>query len=163
MHALIMWLFIVVCLAASAAATQSTAKPASGTSAIRACSLLTRDLVAKYDTLTPKVRDLFKPEEEAIGTHGSSCNDGGIILQVDPFVRHDDLRKSPGKDWQPVGGLGDAAFFRDNGGRWGELIVWTGRHHFTLQISVPNGGTAESVKPNATGLATALIAKLKAY
>ena len=84
-------------------------------------------------------------------------------MQVDPFVRHDDLRKSPGKDWQPVAGLGDAAFFRDNGGRWGELIVWTGSRHFTLQISVPNGGTAAAVKPNATGLATALIAKLKGY
>ena len=95
MHALVMWILIVAGLAASAAA-QSTAKPASGTPAIRACSLLTRDLVAKYDTFNPKMRDLFKPEEEAIGTHGSSCNDGGILLQVDPFVRHDVLRKSPG-------------------------------------------------------------------
>ena len=163
MHALVMWLLIVVCLAASPAAAQSTAKAASGPPALRACSLLTRDLVAKFDTLNPKVRGLFKPEEEAIGTHGSSCDDGGILLQVNPFVRHDDLRKSPGKDWQRVDGLGDAAFFKDNGGRWGELIVWTGRRHFTLQISVPNGATAASVKPNATGLATALIAKLKAY
>lgn len=163
MRASVMWLLIVACFAASAAAAQSTAKPASVKPAIRACSLLTRDLVAKYDTLNPKVRDVFKPEEEAIGTHGSSCNDGGILLQVDPFVRHDDLRKSPGKDWQPIAGLGDLAFFRDNGGRWGELMVWTGSRHFTLQISVPDGATAASVKPNATGLATALIAKLRGY
>lgn len=163
MRAIVMSLVIIAGLTASEAAAQSTATPASGKPALRACSLLTRDLVAKYDTFNAKVRDLFKPEEEAIGTHGSSCNDGGILLQVDPFVRHDHLRKSPGKDWQPVAGLGDAAFFRDNGGRWGELIVWTGRRHFTLQISVPNGATAASVKPNATGLATALIAKLKAY
>jgi hypothetical protein len=161
MRAIVLGLLIVSNLAASAAASQSAAKPASGKPAIRACSLMTRDLVAKYDTLNPKVRDFMKPEEEAIGKHGSSCNDGGIFLQVDPFLSHGELRKKPPKDWQPVAGLGDAAFFRDNGGRWGELIVWTGPHHFTLQISVPTGGTAESVKPNATGLATALIAKLK--
>lgn len=163
MRAIVMSLLIVACLTGFAAAEQSTAKPAPGKPAIRACSLLTPDLVAKYDTFNPKVRDLFKPEEGAIGTHGSSCDHGGILLQIDPFVRHADLRKSPGKDWQPVAGLGDAAFFKDNGGRWGELIVWTGSHHFTLQISVPDGGTAASVKPNATGLATALIAKLKSY
>lgn len=149
-------LLVVASFAATAAAAQTAGKPG-----IRACTLLTRELVAKYDTHSAKVRDMFKPEEEAIGAHGSSCSDGGIMLQVDPFVRHNDLRKSPGKDWRPLPGIGDTAFFRDNGGRWAELMVWTGPRHFTLQISVPNGGTAESVKPNAVGLATALIQKLK--
>ena len=152
-----------VVVAASAAVAQTGTKPAAGKPAIRACALLTRDLVAKYDTHNPKIREMFKPEEEAIGNHGSSCSDGGIFLQIDPFVRHDDLRRSPAKDWQPVAGIGDTAFFRNNGNRWGELIVWTGSHHFTIQLSVPNGGTAESIKPNTTGLATALIAKLKSY
>jgi hypothetical protein len=156
--------FIVVgCLSAGAAAAQSTAKPATGKPAIRACSLLTRDLAAKYGTHNPKMLELFKPEEEAIGAHGSSCNDGGIFLQVDPFVQSDNLRKSPAKDWQPVAGVGDTAFFHDNRGRYAELIVWSGSHHFTLQMNVPDGKTAESVKPNATGLAMALLTKLKAY
>ena len=66
MRAIVLGLFIVSCLAATAAASQSAAKPASAKPAIRACSLLTRDLVAKYDTLNPKVRDFMKPEEEAI-------------------------------------------------------------------------------------------------
>ena len=154
-------LSLVACLAAGAAAAQSTTKPATGKSAIRACSLLTRDLATKYGTHNPKLFELFKPEEEAIGTHGSSCSDGGIFLQVDPFVQSDNLRQSPAKDWQPVAGVGDTAFFHDNRGRYAELIVWSGSHHFTLQISVPDGKTAESVKPNATALATALIAKLK--
>lgn len=130
---------------------------------LRACALLTRDLVAKYDTQNPKLREMFKPTEESVGAHGSSCDDGGIFLQVDPFARPDELRKSPGKDWHPVAGIGDAAFFRDNGGRWAELMAWTGSHHFTLQIGIPAGGTAELVKPNAAGLATALIGKLKAH
>lgn len=154
-------LMAAVAVAASAAAAQSPVKTAPATPAIHACALLTRDLAAKFDTQNPKVRALFKPTEEAIGTHGSSCTDGGILLQVDPFVRDAELRKSPGKEWQPLAGVGDTAFFRDNGGRWAELIVWSGRHHFTLQIDVPNGATAESVKPKAVGLATALIARLQ--
>jgi hypothetical protein len=164
MRATITSLSVAVSLAlASAAVAQSSAKPASGKTAIRACALMTRDLVAKYDTQSPKIREMFKPEEEAIGTHGSSCNDGGFFVQIDPFVRSDDLRRSPAKDWQPVAGVGDTAFFHNNKNRWAELIVWTGSHHFTIQLNVPDGGTAESVKSNTTGMAAALIAKLKAY
>ena len=158
MRVIIGSVFLTACLTAGVAAAQPAAK-----SPIRACTLLTRDLVAKYSTQNAKLRELFKPEEEAIGTHGSSCNDGGIFLQVDPFVRSDNLRKWPAKDWQPVAGVGDTAFFHDNRGRYAELIVWSGSHHFTLQMNVPDGKTADSVKTDATGLATALIAKLKSY
>ena len=152
-------LSIVACFAATPAA--QTGKPGSGKPAISACALLTPDLVEKYDTQDPKIRKMIPREEEAIGSHGSMCDDGGILIQVNPFLRHDDLRKSPGKDWQPLAGVGDTAFFHNNGGRWAELMVWTGKHHFTIQLSIPNGATAESIKPRTTGLASALIAKLK--
>ena len=152
---------IVVCLAASPSAAQS-GNPSSGRSAIRACELLTPDLVAKYDTQNPKIRELVPKHEEPIGSHGSSCDDGGILIQINPFLRSDTYRKSPPKDWQPISGVGDTAYFHNNGDRWAELMVWTGRHHFTIQLSVPNGSTAEAQKPGTIGLATALIAKLKA-
>lgn len=152
---------VVLAFAACVVAAQSAGQSAPAKPAVHACAVLTRDLVTKYDTLNPKLHAMFKPEEEAVGPRGSSCNDGGILLQIDPFVREAELRKSPGKEWQPVGGLGETAYFRDNGGRWAELMVWAGSHHFTLQMTVPDGATAESVKPKATGLATALIAKLK--
>ena len=63
MRAIVMWLLVVGCVAENVAAAQSSVKPASGKSVIRACSLLTRDLVAKYYTFNPKVSDLFKQEE----------------------------------------------------------------------------------------------------
>ena len=147
---------IVACLAAASPAFSQSGKPA-----IRACEVLTRDMVAKYDTQNPKLRDLIPRQEEAIGSHGSSCDDGGILIQIDPFLRSDVYRKSPPKDWQAVTGVGDTAYFRNNRNMWAELMVWTGTHHFTIQLSVPNGGTAESVKPNTIGLATAIVAKLK--
>lgn len=161
MRVSIMSLSIAASLAVASAAVAQPAKPSSGKPAIRACEVLTRDMVAKYDTQSPKLRGLIPRQEEAIGSHGSSCDDGGILIQINPFINSDGYRKSPPKDWQTVSGVGDAAFFRNNGGRWAELMVWTGTHHFTIQLSVPDGATAESVKPNTIGLATALVARLK--
>lgn len=149
-------LSLVACLAAASPAPAQSGKPA-----IRACEVLTRDVVAKFDTGNPKMRDLIPRDEEAIGSHGSSCNDGSIFVQIDPFLNSDSYRKSPAKDWQAVSGVGDTAYFHDNRDRYAELMVWSGRHHFTIQLSVPDGRTAEAVKPNTIGIATALVAKLK--
>ena len=157
-------LSIIACLAAAGVASaQSGGKPATGKTAIRGCTLLSRDLVAKYDTQNPKLRDLIPANEEPIGTHGSSCDDGGIFVQFNPFVSSDGYRKSPPKDWQSIPGVGDTAYFHNNRDRYAELMVWTGSHHFTIQLSVPDGGTSESVKPKTIGLANALIVKLKSY
>jgi len=149
-------LSLVACLAAASPAPAQSGKPA-----IRACEVLTRDVVAKFDTGNPKMRDLIPRDEEAIGSHGSSCNDGSIFVQIDPFLNSDSYRKSPAKDWQAVSGVGDTAYFHNNRDRYAELMVWSGKHHFTIQLSVPDGRTAEAVKPNTIGIATALIAKLK--
>ena len=149
-------LSLVACLAAASPARAQSGKPA-----IRACEVLTRDVVAKFDTGNPKMRDLIPRDEEAIGSHGSSCNDGSIFVQIDPFLNADTYRKSPAKDWQAVSGVGDTAYFHNNRDRYAELMVWSGRHHLTIQLSVPDGRTAEAVKPNTIGIATALIAKLK--
>ena len=154
--------FVVTHLTAPGAAIQSPGSTAAGKPGIRACTLLTRDLATKYTTLENKrTIDLIPPAEEPIGAHGSMCEFAGIGFQINPFARAELMRKTPGKDWQPLAGLGDAAFFRNNANRWAEVIVWTGVHHFTIQMSVPTGATAESVKPSATGLATELIAKLR--
>ena len=152
---------IVAGLAAANPAAAQAGQSASGKPAVRACEVLTQEMVAKYDTQDPKLRKLIPRHEEPIGSHGSSCDDGGIHIQINPFLRSDTLRKSPRKDWQALSGVGDTAYFHNNKDRWAELMVWSGAHHFTIQLSVPNGGTAESVKPNTIGLANALIAKLK--
>ena len=138
---------------------------AAGKSRISACALLTEDLVMKFDTTPPHLRQSgvlkqFKPTEEPVGPNGSYCENRQIGLQVNPFARPDELRKSPAKDWQPVSGVGDTAFFHNNGDRYAELIVWTGPHHFTIQLSVPVGGTVDSIKSNVIGLANGIIPKL---
>lgn len=160
MRRVIVFVVMMGCTAAAASASQARGSAAAGKK-VSACSLLTADLMEKFDTARPETRKQFPPEEEAIGTNGTYCGYGGVILQVNPFVRSADLRKSPGKDWQSVAGLGDTAFFRNNGDRHAELMVWIGPHHFTIQLDVPDGASVESIRPKAMGLANAIILKLR--
>ena len=133
---------------------------ATGKPPIGACSLLPKELVEKYYP-NKAAFPYLKPSEEAIGAKGSGCSYGTIHLQIDPFARPDELRKSPAKDWQPVSGVGDTAFFHNNKDRFAELMVWTGSHHFTIQMSVNMGRTAENTKPDTIAVANAIIPKLR--
>lgn len=131
-----------------------------GLQKIGACSLLTREMVEKVLTGNKEAFKYMQPDERPIGTHGSFC-DYGVIFQLNPFLRHEEMRKSPPKEWRPVTGLGDTAFFHNNKNLFGELVVWTGAHHFTIQMTAPAGGTVESIRPNLIALANAVIPKLR--
>ena len=150
---------MIVCLTGHSAASQARGGAAPG-KRLSACTLMSRDLVEKFDTGNKQVLKQIKPSEEPLGANGSSCEDGNIGFQINPFARADELRKSPGKDWQPLTGVGDTAYFRNKANTYAELVVWTGPHHFTIQLGVPVGGTVESIKPNTIALAHAIIAKL---
>ena len=153
-------LLVVTSLIARDAAGQT--RTGSGQPALRACALLTREFVLTYSpTANKKFLDMFPPQEEAVGANGSGCEYGGVYLQVDPFARAEQMRQSPQKDWYAVQGAGETAFYHNNGDRYAELMVWTRSHHFTIQMSVPTGGTAEAIKANTINLAKALIAKLQ--
>jgi hypothetical protein len=151
---------MIGCLTGHAAASQARGAAATG-ERISACTLLSRDLVQKFNTGNNEVLKFMKPSEEPIGANGSYCEDGSIGFQINPFARADELRKSPGEDWQRLTGVGDTAFFRNKADTYAELMVWTGPHHFTLQLGVPMGGTVESIKPKTIELARAIIAKLR--
>jgi hypothetical protein len=146
---------------ASAAPAQSGAAPQA--QRLNACSFLPRPLMEKV-TPGPVNKFVFemKAHEEPVGTAGSACDYAMTALQIDPFARSEEMRRnSPGKDWQGLRGVGDAAYFRNNANRWAEAIVWTGTHHFTIQLSVPDGSTAEAIKPNVIMLANAIVEKLR--
>ena len=159
MRQLVTLVLITVCLTGRSAASQS--REAATGKRLSACTLLSRDLVEKFDTGNKQVVKQIKPSEAPLGANGSSCDDGNIGFQINPFARPDELRKSPGKDWQRQTGVGDAAFFRNKADTYAELIVWTGPHHFTIQLGVPTGGTVESIRPKTIELAHAIIAKLR--
>jgi len=124
---------------------------------IKACSILTRDLVEPF-TENKRVLDLIPPEEETSGT-SSACEYGVVRLQHTPTGPGGE-RKAP-KEFEPLAGVGEKAFFRNNRNTYAELLVWSGAHYFTLQVSVPTGSTAEAIKPKTVALANAILRKLR--
>jgi hypothetical protein len=146
------------CLASSAAARQTrSGGPAAGQPAVRACAVLTRDLVAPL-TQNPTVLDLIPAQEETLGTSGTACQFGSVRLQLFPGRGGQRTASAPGL--QPVSGAGDGGYFRSNRNRYAELMVWTAKHSLDLQVSVPSGRTAEAIKPDVIALANAILARL---
>jgi hypothetical protein len=146
------------CIIPPAAASQTrSGGPAAGQPAVRACAVLTRDLVAPF-TENKKMLDLIPPQEEELGTSGTACDYGAVRLQL--FPGRGGKRTFSARDLEPISGAGEGGYFRNNRDRYAELMVWTSRHSLDLQVSVPSGRTAEAMKPDLVALANAIIAKL---
>ena len=127
------------------------------------CALLTKELVTQitpYDTQTLAGVLGVRPTEDPIGQSGSACSYGGITMQIDPFP-FATIEKMRTPAWAAVPGVGDAAYFRDNRGEWGELYVRSGTRVLTIQMDVPTGKTAASIQSNTVALAKAILPKLK--
>ena len=145
------------------------AQAGAGTPSVRACSLLTKELVTETTPYDKKVFGqvlIIPPSEEAAGKAGSACSYGGVHLQIDPFplsvIENQRLADAKrGQPWAAVPGVGDVAYFRDNRGRFGELFARVGARIVTIQMDVPHGRTTESIKPNAIALAQAIAARLR--
>ena len=151
-------LFVALNIASAAAVSQNPpGDRAAGQPAIRACGVLTRDLVAPF-TENKKILDLIPPEEETLSTGGTACEYGAVRLQL--FPGRGGKRTVSGKDYQPISGAGEGGYFRSNRDRYAELIAWTGKHALDLQVTVPAGRTADAIKADVIALAKAIIAKL---
>jgi hypothetical protein len=154
-------ILVAGCVSSTAVAFQARAGgAAAGAPAIRACSILTKDLVAPFAE-NKKVLDLIPPEEESLGNSGAACEWGIVRLQVFPTAKDKQKRTAPNKEYQPLSGVGEAAYFHNNKNNYAELMFWTATHYLTLQVSVPTGKTAEAIKPDTVRLANAIIAKLR--
>jgi hypothetical protein len=145
------------CITPHAAAFQARSGGAAGQPAIRACTVLTRDLVAPF-TENKTILDLLPPEESPLAAgSGTACKYGAVRLQLFPG---NVKRTMSAKDLQPVSGAGDGGLFRNNRDRYAELTVWTSKYNVDLQVSVPSGRTAEAIKPDVIALANAILKKL---
>jgi hypothetical protein len=144
---------VIGCIASSAVAAQT---PSGSPAVVRACEVLTKDLVEPF-TENKAVLDLFPPEEETMEA-GTACEWGIVRLQLYPG--RGGRGSVPGNDFQPITDSGWNGFFHNNRDRYAELLVWTAKHSFTLQVSVPSGKTAEGIKADVVRLANTIIAKL---
>jgi hypothetical protein len=148
----------VACLLTSPAFAFQARSSAAGGPAVKACSILTKDLVLPFAE-NPKLLDLIPPEEEAMANGGAACEYGIVRLQL-YAPRSGAVRTAP-KDYQPLPGVGELAYFRNNRNQYAELMVWQGDRYFTLQVSVPSGSTADAIKPKTVTLANAIITRIK--
>jgi hypothetical protein len=100
------------------------------------------------------------PEEHLLGPNRSLCDYAGLTLHLNPFHPESfeaNLRKD--KKWVPIPGLGNVAWFHDAMGYMGELYVRSGPRTLGVGITIPQGRTAESIKPNAVAFAKAVLAR----
>jgi len=144
----------------SAAADQARSGAAAAGSTIKACSLLSKELALKVSSANKALFDMPPRESPGESGKGTECNYGDITLQIDtfPWSTYEAAMKKGGA---PLAGVGDAALFRDNGGRMAELATRVGSHTAFIQMGVPITSTAEKFKPNVVTLANAIVPKLK--
>jgi hypothetical protein len=129
---------------------------------VNACTILTPEMAAKFATAVKK-KIKTPPAETPVGVNGSQCDYEAIMLQIDPLatVSADRRRKTPGRDWVPLSGVGDTAYFHGVQDALAEVLVWTGAHHFGILIDVPVGSTAEQLKPSLIEIANLIVPRLK--
>jgi hypothetical protein len=150
---------LLAAVAASSLESPAVARQSSA-AGIKVCQLLPRAEVKKLIGGN-QVFDMMPPEEEALGTYGSSCNYPGVLIQVIPFHQStiDAARKRGGIESVP--GVGDEAHLYNNPAGYAELYVKVGSRLLTLQRSIGMGQTVADVRPGTVALANALVAKLR--
>jgi hypothetical protein len=148
-----------------------------GAAAGQACELLTRDLVmkvapdARKKTLEREkpIDDPFAEDLRAAGQPvklGTTCKYGPVMLALSPLAQPAQTRNAlqartrPYEAFEPVPGVGDAAFFRANSAT-ASMYVWTGPHHFLVEIVAGFADDATGLKPNAIELARGIVSQLR--
>jgi hypothetical protein len=173
------YVITAVCVAAYLSSDAMGFQTRSGGAAAReVCPLLTRDLAMKVSTAAGKsALERVKPIEDWVGQASreagqpvvageSSCMYGRILLVLNPLARPDQVREAmrtrtaPYKAYDPVEGVGDAAFFAANSS-FANLYVWSRTHHFHIQMGVGFEDDAKALKPNVVALANAIIPQLR--
>lgn len=148
--------------------TAATAAPAlpqgAGTKyqVVKVCSLLSPADVKKLAPWEKHLDPFAKGEEEAIGTTGSSCNYPTVFIQVMAFNQSFiDQLKETAVALEPVAGVGQEAYARNNANRYAELVARVGPHSLTVQLSIESGKTFASTKPSLIEIAKAYAGKLR--
>jgi hypothetical protein len=140
----------------------TSAQPRPGAAAVNPCSLLTRELAQKVSAAT-KQPLAAAPTEVSLGANGKACEWGDLMLSLDPYApaRLEEMRKTTGKQWEVVPGVGDAAYFHNVRDAMAELLVRVGSRTFVVLITIPVGSTAAAIKPTFIAVANAIATQLR--
>lgn len=162
MYQTVMLLLVMTCVVSDVRGFQGRGGAAGAKAGKGACSYLSKELVMKVSGAVNKLVFDLPPQEETVGK-GSACHYADITLQIDVFTPAgiDGIYKSANKEWSPMSGIGDAAYFRNNRNTYAEIIGRVGSRTFTIQLGVPFQSSVEKVKPNAVTLANAIVEQLR--
>lgn len=129
---------------------------------VKVCSLLSLAEVKRLAPWPAHVDAIATPEEEPIGSTGSSCNYPTVFVQVMAFTPSfiDNLRKT-GIPLERASGVGDEAYIRNNRDNYAELVARVGSHLLTVQLSIDRDKTFEAAKPSLLDIGKAYAAKLR--
>jgi hypothetical protein len=155
-----MYRAVVIVLVVAACALEWPVLGRQSAAGIKVCQLLPRAEVKKLIGGN-QVFDMLAPEEEALGTYGSSCNYPSVTVQLLPFLQStiDSARKRG--SLESVAGVGDEAYLYHNPAGYAERYVKVGAQLLTLQRSIDMGQTIGDVRAGTIALANALVAKLR--
>ena len=139
------------------------AQTGSATPAIKACSLLTRELVEKASAAGKQAIAAAQPQEVNLGGSRRGCQWGDVLVQVDPVPasRLGELGKSDPASWESIPGVGDAAYFHNVKDAMAEMFVRVGPRTVGILMDVPAGSKAAAIKPKFVALAQAIVPKLR--
>jgi hypothetical protein len=128
---------------------------------VAVCPLVSLAEVKKLAPWAPHIDPFAKAEEEALGSTGSSCSYPTAHVQVMAFNQRmlDAARKSG--TLEPVQGVGDEAWVRNNRNLFAELYARVGPHLLTVQTDISTNETFDSEKPTLIALAKAFVARLR--
>lgn len=129
--------------------------------AVKVCPLVSLAEVKKFAPWPAHMDAIAKAEEESMGAQGSACNYPNVRAQVLEFHQQtlDSTRKT--SKLEPVAGVGDEAYVRNNKDRYAELIARVGAHMLTVQMAINDPKTFDTTKPDLIGLSKVFAAKLK--
>ena len=135
---------------------------ASGAAA-KACALLARQLVEKVSAASKKPVDAAGPRELPLGASGTACEWGDLTVQVDPWppARLEAMRRSTGKEWEVIKGIGDAAYLHNVRDIMAELFVRVGSRTFAVLVNIPVGSTTAAFKPTILEVANDIVPRLR--
>ena len=172
-HAVCLISIVVAALGPNVSTTAFAQARTGGAPAVKVCSLLSRDLVMKVSTAAAqKEFDYAKPVENYLGQElggagrPASCSYGPIVLVLNPLGQPDHIRNllrtrtKPYEKFEPVAGVGDAAFFEGNR-NFANLYVWTGSRHFHVEMMAAASEHGKDLKPNTITLANAVLPQLR--
>lgn len=103
---------------------------------VNARSLLSLAEVKRLVPWASHLDAFAEAQEEPLGSHGSACEYSAVRVQGMAFNRGtiDTLRKSG--PLEPVPGVWDEAYVRNNRGFYAEMAVKVGPHLLTVQLSI---------------------------